>query len=82
MPISLELLEQFAHFDARPRVEVAGRLVEQEHFGVVQQHAGDAQPLLHAARQAVDRRVGLVGEVGQRQHVVDGLLDRAAPFRL
>ena len=44
-----QLLEQPAHLDAGPRVEAAGRLVEQQHLRLVQQHAGQAEPLRHAA---------------------------------
>ena len=65
-----QLLEQLAHLDAGPRVEAAGRLVEQQHLRVVQQHAGQAEPLRHAARQARDQGVALVAEVDQLEHLV------------
>ena len=72
-----QLLEQFAHLDAGPRVEAAGRLVEQQHLRLVQQHAGQAEPLRHAARQARDQGVALVAEVDQLEH----LLALLAPVR-
>ena len=54
-------------------VEVAGGLVEDHDAGVLQQHAGDGQALLLAARQAVaalaDQGVEPVGQGGD--HVVD-----------
>jgi hypothetical protein len=49
LPIRLELLEQLADLDPRPRVEAGRRLVQQQHLRVVQEHPRDAQPLLHAA---------------------------------
>ena len=36
------------------RVDADGRLVEEQHLGLVQQAAGDVQPLPHAARVALD----------------------------
>ena len=54
-------------------VEVRCRLVEDHDRGVLQQHAGDGEPLLLAARQAVaalaDHRVVPLGEA--RDQVVD-----------
>ena len=54
-------------------VEVAGGLVEDDDRRVLQQHPGDGQPLLLAARQAVaplaDDRVVALGQAGD--HVVD-----------
>ena len=40
---------------------------------VVDQRLGQAEPLLHAARQAVDEGVALAGQVQQLQHVADDL---------
>ena len=55
------------------RVERAGRLVEDEHGRVLQQHAGDRDPLLLAAREPVaalaDHGVVALGE--RRDGVVD-----------
>ena len=56
---------------ARQRVERAERLVHQQEFGVVGQHARDRHALLHAARQLV--RIA-VGEALQADHL-DELVD-------
>ena len=34
-------------------IEVAGRLIQNEHAGILEDHAGDGHPLLLAARQPV-----------------------------
>ena len=47
----LELLEQLADLDAGARVEARCGLVHQQHLRIVQQHASDAQALLHAAAE-------------------------------
>src|ERR671912_619323 len=52
------------------RVEPRSRLVEDDDLGVVQQGAGDEQASLHPARELLDRRFGLVGEL----HEVEKLL--------
>ena len=51
LPHPLQCLEQFADLDSRPRVETGGRFVQQQQIGIVQQHAGQCEPLFHAARQ-------------------------------
>src|SRR5262249_49449688 len=38
---ALKLFEQLAHFDAGARIEIASRLVQQQHLGVVNEYAGD-----------------------------------------
>ncbi|MFT3686710.1 MAG: hypothetical protein QM783_17620 [Phycisphaerales bacterium] len=45
----LELKQELAQFDAGAGIEAAGRFVKQQHGGLMQQHAGDPQSLLHAA---------------------------------
>ena len=69
-----ELLEQAADLDPRARVQAAGRLVEDQHLGVVQEHAGQAQPLRHAAGKAGDEGLALVAQVDQVEHLVADLL--------
>jgi hypothetical protein len=39
----------------RLRVEPGGRLVEQQHLGLVDQRPRDREPALHAARERIDR---------------------------
>ena len=48
-----ELGEQPPEFPARHRVDAGGRLVEQDHGGLVHERAGQRELLLHAARQPV-----------------------------
>ncbi len=47
----LKFAQQLTHLDPRPRVEAAGRLVEDEHLGIVGQRARQAEALLHAPAQ-------------------------------
>ena len=54
-------------------IEPAGRLVEQQHLRIVQQHAGQAEPLRHAAGKARGQRVALVVQVDQVEHFVADL---------
>ena len=63
---------------ARLRVEPDGRLVEEEHLGVVQQPAGDLQPALHAAGEGAHERMAPVGQPDDVEHVLDALLADAA----
>ena len=71
LPHRLQFLQQLAHLDARPRIEPAGRLIEQQQVGIVQKHAREPEPLLHPARKPIDRRVLLSRQIRQRQHIVD-----------
>jgi hypothetical protein len=41
--------------------------------GIVQEHAGHGEPLLHASREGADLGGGLVTQIGQFEHVVDDL---------
>ena len=76
-----ELAEQLAQLDPGARVEAGGGLVEQQHLGVVDERVGEAQALLHAARQALDVGVALVGEVDQLEQVADHPPPRGRPAR-
>ena len=71
LPSRAQLAEQLAQLDPGARVEARGRLVEQQHLRVVDQGVGQAQPLLHAARQGLDVGVALVAEVDELQQVGD-----------
>ena len=73
MPSCPQLLQQRADLDPGPRVQAAGRLVQQQHLRIVQQHAGQAEPLGHAAGEAGDEGVALVAQVDQVEHVVADL---------
>ena len=56
----LKLFQDLAHFDARPRIESGGRLVKEQHGGVVHEGPRQAEPLLEAARQRVN---GLIAPI-------------------
>lgn len=58
----------------RARVKAAGRLVEQEHRGVMDEHAGEPEALLHAAAEGADDGAAFFGEADEFEHVVDGFL--------
>ena len=47
---------------ARLRIEAGRRLVEEHELGVVDERQRQREPLALAARQRVERRVGLVGQ--------------------
>src|SRR5205823_6568850 len=68
-----QLGEEAAHLDAGAGVQAAGGLVEQEDLGVVDEHAGDAQALLHAAGEGVNEGGFFFGEVGELEDLVDDL---------
>ena len=59
--------------DAGSGVEARGGLVHQEHLGVVEEHAGDRESLLHASTETVDLALRLVGQLGQVEDVPDDL---------
>jgi hypothetical protein len=62
--------QDLLHLLARERVEGAHRLVHQQHGRVVGERAGDADALLHPARQLVDGAVAEGLEADQRQLLV------------
>ena len=62
----------------RRRVEIGGRLVEEQHVGPDRPGAGQGQPLLLAARQGARRPLGAVGQAGALQR----LARPAGPLRL
>ncbi len=80
LPIDPQLLEQGRASRSGRGVEARGRLVEQEDLRVVQQHAGQAEPLGHAAGEARDQGVALVGQVDELEHLLADLLARAGPL--
>src|SRR6185436_7118852 len=66
-----QLAEQLAKLHACARVEAGRRLVEQQDLGIVDERVGEAQTLLHAAREALHVRVALVAEVDEIEEVAD-----------
>ncbi len=69
--------QQVAHLDTGSRIEAAERFVQQQHLRIVQQHAGQSQPLRLAARQRVGIRVALEVQVDDLQHLVTDAADAA-----
>ena len=53
----------------RRRVEIGGRLVEEQHVGPDRPGAGQGQPLLLAAREGARRPLGAVGQAGALQRL-------------
>ena len=58
----------------RVRVEARVRLVEEDHLGLVQQRAGDREPLEHAARERAHQVEPAVVELDGREQLVDAVL--------
>ena len=52
-------------------VEAVGRLVEDQHLGVAEQGAGQAEALAHPEREALDPAVAGVAEADLVEHLVD-----------
>ena len=59
---AVEVFEDAPEVDARLRVDAGRRLVEEEHLRLVDERAGDHQPLREAAGELEDHRAGAVGE--------------------
>src|SRR5262245_7565984 len=60
-----ELAEELAKLDAGPWVQARRGLVEEQHLRVVDEGVGQAETLLHAARQRLHVRVALTRQVDQ-----------------
>ena len=61
-PCAVDALEQREHLLLAGGVEVAGRLVEQEHAGLDDERASDRDALLLAARELGREVTGAIGE--------------------
>ena len=73
MPCSRSVRDRAAQLAGADRVDADRRLVEEEHLGVVQQPAGDVQPLPHAAGEALDALLLAAGEADHLEQVADPL---------
>ena len=62
MAVALHPRDLAVQLAARLRVEAGGRLVEEHELGLVDEREREREPLPLAARQRVERGVGLVGE--------------------
>ena len=61
----------------RLRVEAQGRLVQEQHAGIVEEPPGDLEPALHAAGKVLDQVVLAALELDHGEHLVDPLLREA-----
>jgi hypothetical protein len=66
-PLAGEVGEQVAKADALLGVEAGGGFVHDEQLRVVEQRLGDADPLLHPAREAAQRTLPDLSQVHQPQ---------------
>src|SRR5439155_9328471 len=64
-----QLAEDLAHLDPRPGIQPGGRLVEDQQSRVVDQAVRQAQPLAHAAGEALDVGTALVGKTHDLEQV-------------
>ena len=69
MELEATIVGKYSAVDAGARVQVAGRLVRQENGRLVDQGAGNRDPLLLAARELVREVVHAVAESYRIQHV-------------
>ncbi len=60
----------------RAGIESGGRLVQQQHRGMMQQALGQLQAALHASGKSLRFFVGAVGEANPTQHFFDARLQR------
>ena len=61
------------------RVEAGGRLVEEEHLGLVHERRREVEPALHAAGVALDPAVGRVVELDELEQLLGARRPRRAP---
>ena len=65
-----ELARQLDDPAALGRVGAVERLVEQQQLGIVDERAGELDPLAHALREAADGAIGGVGELDGPEHAL------------
>ena len=79
LPEPAQLFEDFHEFDACARIEPAGRFIEQQQIGIMDEHARERDTLLHAARETADEIVLATRHVCERQHVGDDFVALRLP---
>ena len=67
VPLTIEPLKNFHHFDGRARIERAGRLIRQNERRIVHQRARQSDTLLLASRQLIRHVALAVGKTDFRQ---------------
>src|SRR6266581_2730909 len=60
--LAAEFLDDVVNLAANLRIETSGGLVEEKHFGIIDQSHGEGEPLLLAARKLAVKRVALFFE--------------------
>ena len=70
-PCRGQVAQQVAHPADALGVEAVDRLVEEQHAGVAEQRAGDAEPLAHAEGELAGPPVGHRGEPDDVEDLVD-----------
>src|SRR5690606_4157256 len=63
--------EDLLNLDAGPGIEAGGGLVEDQDLGIVDEAAGKAEALTHAAGEALDEVVALARQARELDDVVD-----------
>ena len=63
--------EQIAHLDARPRIEVAGRFVEDQHLGVVEDGLRELEALAHSLGERSGQLPSRLRERGELERSLD-----------
>ena len=74
--LAAQLLDEVSDLDDLVRIEAAGGLVEDEHFGRMQDRLGQPNPLLVALREVLDVAVQDVSNAA----LVGDLFDACAPL--
>ena len=69
LPSFFKPLDDFAHFHAAERIQAAGRLVEDQQVGIVDQRLGQADALLHAFGIGFDRALAGVFQFDEFQQL-------------
>ena len=78
LPRAVQLDDEVEEPALRTRVERRGRLVEEQNVRVRYEHRCNRDPLLLAAGELVRRPIRELGDVEQREYVVDTLFDLGA----
>ena len=71
--VLVEAADGDEHLLGRLRIELRGRLVQHQHFGVQRQHGRDGDPLLLAAGKGADVAVTQMRDRQLVQHFLDTL---------
>ena len=74
-----ELAEELADLDDAGRVESVGRLVEDQQLGLVEEGAGEGEPLEVAERQGAGSAVGVLAETEPVDRVVRSTARSSTP---